>query len=49
MLLSKFIEQLEGNKHPNVVVLLPLLKSNLEQYGDVTIDVDVMKKKMELK
>ena len=49
MLLSDFIKQLEGSNHPNVVMLLPLLKQNLEQYGDVEIDLDIMKQKMELK
>jgi hypothetical protein len=49
MLLSNFIKQLEGSNHPNVVMLLPLLKQNLEQYGDVEIDLDIMKQKMELK
>ena len=48
MLLSKFIKSLGMSNHPNVVQLLPLLKENLEKYGDVTIDVDVLKKKMEL-
>lgn len=48
MLLSEFIKSLGMSNHPNVVQLLPLLKENLEKYGDVTIDVDVLKKKMEL-
>lgn len=49
MLLSDFIKQLEGSNHPNVIQLLPLLKQNLDQHGDVEIDLDVMKKKMEIK
>jgi len=49
MLLSDFIRQLEGSNHPNVIQLLPLLKRNLDQHGDVEVDLDVMKKKMEIK
>ena len=49
MLLSKFIKYLEMINHPNVEELLPLLKENLNQYGDVRIDLDVMLKKMEIK
>jgi hypothetical protein len=30
-------------------MLLPLLKQYLEQEGDVKIDLDIMKQKMELK
>ena len=48
MLLSKFIKYLETINHPNVEGLLPLLKQNLDQYGDVTIDLDVMLDKMEI-
>lgn len=48
MLLSKFIKYLEMINHPNVEELLPLLKENLTQYGDVHIDLDVMLNKMEI-
>ena len=43
MKLSQFIKELESSNHPNVVQLLPLLKGNLKEYGDVTIDLDKMK------
>ena len=48
MFLSNFIKYLEMINHPNVEELLPLLKGNLKEYGDVTIDLGVMLKKMEL-
>ena len=48
MKLSKFIKELEGSNHPNVVQLLPLLKGNLKEYGDVTIDLNKMKTLMEI-
>ena len=48
MLLSQYIQSLETSKHPNVIQLLPLLKQNLKQYGDVKIDLEVMKKKMQI-
>lgn len=46
MLLSEFIEGLEVSNHPNVRYFIPLLKENLEKYGDVTIELDVMRKLM---
>ena len=49
MLLSEFIKELGMSNHPNVVQLLPLLKENLEKNGDVTIELGMMKKLMELK
>ena len=49
MKLSEFVKYLETINHPNVEGLLPLLKQNLDQYGDVTIDLDVMLDKMEIK
>lgn len=49
MKLSEFVKYLEMINHPNVEELLPLLKQNLDQYGDVTIDLDVMLDKMEIK
>ena len=49
MLLSEFIKGLEMSNHPNVVQLLPLLKENLEKDGDVTIELEMMKKLMEIK
>jgi hypothetical protein len=49
MLLSDFIKGLGMSNHPNVVQLLPLLKENLDKYGDVTIELGIMKKLMELK
>ena len=49
MLLSQFIKGLGMSNHPNVVQLLPLLKENLEKYGDVTIEPEMMKKLMEVK
>jgi hypothetical protein len=49
MLLSEFIKGLGISNHPNVVHLLPLLKENLEKNGDVTIELGMMKKLMELK
>ena len=48
MKLSQFIKELEGSNHPNVVQLLPLLKGNLKEYGDVTIDLNKMKTLMEI-
>jgi hypothetical protein len=48
MLLSQFIQSLETSKHPNVIQLLPLLKQNLKQYGDVKIDLEVRRKKCKL-
>ena len=48
MKLSKFIKELEMSNHPNVVQLLPLLKGNLKEYGDVTIDLNKMKTLMEI-
>ena len=48
MKLSQFIKELESSNHPNVVQLLPLLKGNLKEFGDVNIDLDKMKTLMEL-
>jgi hypothetical protein len=48
MKLSQFIKELESSNHPNVLQLLPLLKGNLKEYGDVTIDLDKMKTLMEI-
>ena len=48
MKLSQFIKELESSNHPNVVQLLPLLKGNLKEYGDVNIDLDKMKTLMEI-
>ncbi len=48
MKLSQLIKELECSNHPNVVKLLPLLKGNLKQYGDVTIDLNKMKTLMEI-
>ena len=48
MKLSQFIKELEGSNHPNAVQLLPLLKGNLKEYGDVTIDLNKMKTLMEI-
>lgn len=48
MLLSEFIKGLEMSNHPNVVQLLPLLKENLKEHGDVTIDLNKMKTLMEI-
>ena len=48
MKLSQFIKELESSNHPNVVQLLPLLKENLKEYGDVTIDLNKMKTLMEI-
>lgn len=48
MNLSRFIKELEGSNHPNVVRLLPLLKGNLKQFGDVKIDLNKMKTLMEI-
>jgi hypothetical protein len=50
MLLSEFIKELGSmSNHPNVVALLPKLKRNLSQYGDVEIELDVMMRLMEIK
>jgi hypothetical protein len=46
--LSQLVKELENSTHPNVVKLLPLLKGNLKQYGDVTIDLNKMKTLMEI-
>ena len=48
MKLSQFIKELESSNHPNVVQLLPLLKGNLKEFGDVNIDLDKMKTLMEI-
>ena len=48
MLLSEFIKGLGMSDHPNVVQLLPLLKKNLAEYGDVTIELNKMKTLMEI-
>ena len=48
MKLSEFVKYLETINHVNAQELLPLLKQNLDQYGDVTIDLDVMLDKMEI-
>jgi hypothetical protein len=46
--LSQFIKELENSNHPNVIQLLPLLKENLKEYGDVIIDLNKMKTLMEI-
>lgn len=47
MMLSEFIKSLGISTHPNVVALLPLLKENLEERGDVRINVELMIQLME--
>lgn len=47
MMLSEFIKSLRISTHPNVVALLPLLKENLEERGDVRINVELMIQLME--
>jgi hypothetical protein len=47
MMLSEFIKGLRISTHPNVVALLPLLKENLEERGDVRINVELMIQLME--
>ena len=48
MLLSEFIEWLESKSNkPNVVQFVKLLKNNLKQYGDVTVDLNDMLKVIE--
>ena len=37
--LSEFIQGLEGSKDAHIVQMLPLLKANLEEFGDVNIDL----------
>ena len=50
MLLSEFIEWLESKSNkPNVVQFVKLLKNNLKQYGDVTVDLNAMLKVIENK
>ncbi len=46
--LSQLVKELEKSTHPNVVKLLPLLRGNLKQYGDVKIDLNKMKTLMEI-
>lgn len=46
-MLSEFIKSLRISTHPNVVALLPLLKENLEERGDVRINVELMIQLME--
>ena len=48
MLLSEFIAWLESKSNkPNVVQFVKLLKNNLKQYGDVTVDLNAMLKVIE--
>ena len=50
MLLSDFIAWLESKSNkPNVVQFVKLLKNNLKQYGDVTVDLNAMLKVIENK
>ena len=46
MLLSDFIKEMESWNHPKVAFLLPLLKKNLKENGDVEIDLNRMLKLM---
>lgn len=47
MMLSEFIKSLRISTHPNVVALLPLLKENLEERGDVRIHMETLISLME--